>query len=66
MLSGMIKGFNFSLHFVLYELSYANLILLSATLPSYDKQDKNKDEEIIDTSAPENREKIKAFFDAIE
>lgn len=38
----MIKYFRFSLNYVLWEISWANLIMLSASIPKYDA-DKNDD-----------------------
>lgn len=59
----MIKGFNFSLDYVLYELSYTNLIMLGAALPSYDtdKDDESK-EEVIDASDPANQERAREIL----
>lgn len=69
----MVKGFNFPFDYVLYDLSYSNLILLGATLPSYDAEKKKGgrqtgkrlDEEVINASDPKNRKRVKDFFNSI-
>ena len=43
---------------VLYELSYANIVLLSATLPDYKAKPKEEDTEILDMSNPEHQTRI--------
>ena len=60
-----MKGFNLTMHQVLYELSYANIILLGATLPSYDsrKQDKG---ETLQADDPTNAKEVERFFNSIE
>lgn len=56
--------------YVLYDLSYANLILLGATLPSYNSE-KNKasgntsSQEVIRADDPKNRQKVKDFFNSV-
>lgn len=47
----------------LYELSYTNLIMLGAALPSYDtdKDDESK-EEVIDASDPANQERVREIL----
>lgn len=52
-------------------MSYANLLLYGASLPSYHnkKQGKDKDgkqQEVIKADDPRNRDKVKQFFDSIE
>lgn len=53
---------------VLYGLSYANLVMLSATLPTYDspKTGKNDGQEVINASDPQNRQRVKEFFNSID
>ena len=43
---------------VLYALSYANIVLLSATLPDYKAKTKEEDTEILDMSNPEDQTRI--------
>ena len=54
----MVKGFGLSVEQVLYGLSYANIILLSATLPDYKAKTKEEDTEILDMSNPEHQTRI--------
>jgi hypothetical protein len=66
----VVKGFKFPLDYALYDLSYANLILLGATLPSYDSEKNKKssrgDGEVIKADDPKNREKVKQFFNSVK
>ena len=63
-IGGVIKGFNLSLDYVLYELSYTNLIMLGAALPSYDtdKDEKGKDDDVIDASDPANQARVRELL----
>lgn len=54
----MVKGFGLPVEQVLYELSYANIVLLSATLPDYKAKTKEEDNEILDMSNPEHQTRI--------
>lgn len=49
---------------MLYELSYTNLIMLGAALPSYDtdKDDKSDDDEVIDASDPANQARVRELL----
>lgn len=58
----MVKGFGMAMDYVLYELSYANLIMLSATLPSYSNSDTPPEEERLDMSDPQDQKKIDALL----
>ena len=58
----MVKGFGLPVEQVLYALSYANIVLLSATLPDYKAKTKEEDTEILDMSTPEDQEKIDAIL----
>ena len=55
--------------YVLYDLSYANLILLGAALPSYDSDRKKKssqsDQEIIKADDSRNKDKVRQFFNSV-
>lgn len=64
----MVKGFNFPVDFVLYDLSYANLILYGATLPRYDRPKKKgeKKQEVINASDPRNRQEVQNFFKNVD
>ncbi|MGL5913357.1 MAG: hypothetical protein ACRCZB_04265 [Bacteroidales bacterium] len=40
--------------YVLHEISYANMIMYSATLPSYNSSKKSEDGNVIDANDPRN------------
>ena len=51
--------------YVLYDMSYANMILYGAVLPSIDSEDdekKDKKEEVINADDPANREKVRSLL----
>lgn len=66
----MVKAFNLPIEYVLYDLSYANLTLYSASLPSYkspkDKDKKQCNHDEIDAGDPKNKDKVRAFLDSID
>lgn len=49
-------------------MSYPNLILYNAVLPSYNTKDKSdgSGQEVIKADDPRNKERVKQFFDSIE
>lgn len=48
---------------MLYELSYTNLIMLGAALPSYDTdKDDTDEEEVIDASDPANQARVREIL----
>ena len=47
---------------MLYELSYTNLIMLGAALPSYDTDKDDTDEEVIDASDPANQARVREIL----
>lgn len=56
----MVKGFGMTWQQTLYGLAYANIVLLSATLPDYKAKTKEEDNdnEILDMSNPEHQTRI--------
>ena len=61
---GIAKAYNFPIDYVLYELSYPNLILLGAVIPSYQGvKDKKKDEEVIREGDERHRDALRELFD---
>jgi len=58
-IAGVVKAFNIGFDCVLYEMSYANLMLFSSVLPDYsvDRDKKNA----IDGDDPKNFDKILAI-----
>ena len=63
----MVKVFNLTPSHVLYEMSYANLILYSASLPSYKKPDRQSGEGAEDKAFngddPDQQAEIDKLFD---
>ena len=58
-----MKAFNLRPEYVLYDLSYANILLYSAVLPSYDTdREKSKDSDTIRADDPENKEKVRKIL----
>jgi hypothetical protein len=48
MIGGVIKYFRFSYDYVLWEISYQNLAMLLATIPTYEAQDLEKGKEKVE------------------
>ncbi|MBD5265343.1 MAG: hypothetical protein HDS44_00050 [Bacteroides sp.] len=64
----MAKAFNLPIDYVLYDMTYANMLLYSASLPSYKKpKDQNgtgkSDDRIINGDDPEMQAEINKLFD---
>ena len=55
---------------MLYELSYANLILLGATLPDYSNRNRDTKsadgQDVIDANDPNNRQRVRDFLNAVD
>lgn len=68
MIAGIVKGYNLPIDYVLYDLSYTNLIMLGAVIPSYDKgKDKEeKEQDVIKVDDPRNKERVKEIFDQFD
>lgn len=60
-----MKGFNMTMDYVLNNISYTNLILICATLPSYDSNNSNR-HETIDADNPNNKNEVEQFFKSIQ
>lgn len=69
-IAGTIKSFRLPIDYVLYEMSYANLNLYGASLPSYHKPDgeakQKKDKDIINASDPRNKNRVRDFLNSID
>lgn len=64
-MAGLVKGFGLSFEQVMYRISFANLMLLGATLPSYDSHKKSGtpgQQEVIDCTDPRNKQRIRDIF----
>lgn len=64
----MAKAFNLSIDYVLYDMTYANMLLYSASLPTFKKpEDQNgtgkSDDRIINGDDPEMQAEINKLFD---
>lgn len=62
-MAGTVKAFNLPIDYVLYDMSYQNVIMYSACLPSYSakrKDDKGavKNDEHLDTRNPQDIDRI--------
>lgn len=68
MIAGISKTYNLPFEYVLYELSYANLSLYGAVIPSYNPKDKRGkgEQETIMVDDPGNREKVARIFDSFD
>lgn len=67
-MAGISKGYNLPFDYVLYKMSFANIRMYNAVLPTLPKK-KDKDEtgEVINGDDPANREAVrKAMFDVNE
>lgn len=69
-MAGAVKAFNLPIDYVLYDLSYVNVIMYSATLPCYEsKRDKNspdKKQDVVKADDPRNRERVRQIFDSFD
>lgn len=66
-----MRGYNLPIEYVLYELSYSNMILYSAVIPSYkskwkDGDGNKKEQEEIKADDPANKDKVRKFLDEID
>lgn len=63
MIAGFLKAYNLPLDYVLYEMSYVNMVMYSAVIPSYDpKRDKEtgnaEKQDILKADDPRNTDKV--------
>lgn len=61
----MVKGYTLPLDYVLYDMSYANVLMYGAVLPSYDSDEKvdgKKEEGIIKADDPANRDIVRSIL----
>ena len=67
---GFAKGYNLTFDYVLYNISYTNMIMYGAILPTYDKKknDGKKDEgqKVIKADDPRNKEEVRKFFETCD
>lgn len=68
----MAKGYGLSIKYVLYDMSYANMIMYSAVIPSYNSEKGNsssndsKTQETIKADDPRNKARIRQILDSMD
>ena len=67
-MAGVSKAFSLPFDYVLYDMSYANVIMYSAVLPSYNskKKDGAANQKVIKADDPRNREEVRKFFETCD
>jgi hypothetical protein len=66
-IAGTVKAFNLPIEYVLYDMSYANVILYGASLPTYQSKRKNeKTHETIKADDPRNKKRVSDFINSID
>lgn len=69
MIAGVVKGYNLPVEYVLYEMSYVNMIMYGAVIPNYNgrKRTKNGKAQVeIKVDDPRNRAKVKRIFEQFD
>ncbi len=64
-MAGTVKAFKLPIDYVLYDMSYANVVMYSACLPSFSAKRKGKSKdhgEVIDADDPRNRAKVREIL----
>lgn len=63
-MAGTVKAFKIPIDYVLYDMSYQNIVMYSACLPSYSAKKKGKKDygEVIDADDPRNRAKVREII----
>lgn len=66
MIAGVVKGYNLPIDYVLYDMSYTNMIMFGAVIPSYNSKRKGKDskeQEVVKADDPRNRARVRKIFE---
>lgn len=70
MIAGIVKAYNLPVDYVLYDMSYVNMIMYGAVIPSYDskrnKDGGDKEQEVIRVDDPKNRARVRKIFDEFD
>ena len=73
MVAGVAKAYTLPFDYVLYDMSYVNVIMYSSVLPSYKgkrKEDGKKGggepQKVIKADDPANRDEVRRFFETCE
>ena len=69
--AGTVKAYNLPIDYVLYELSYVNMIMYGAVRPQDKPPSRNgkqygKREEVIKADDPANRDRVREILQAID
>lgn len=64
-MAGAVKTLGVTPKEAVYGISYANLILYSSALPSYENEAKNKEGKRIDATDPQKEKEANALIDKI-
>jgi len=67
--AGVAKAYCLPPDYVLYDMSYVNMIMYGAVIPSYNSKRKGKggkEQEIIKADDPRNRARVKKIFDEFD
>lgn len=68
-MAGVSKAFSLPFDYVLYDMSYANVIMYSAVLPSYNSKKKDRaghNQKVIKADDPSNKEEVRKFFETCD
>ena len=69
MVAGTVKGFNLPIDYVLYDMSYVNMIMFGAVLPSYKSKTESKDDgkkqEEIKVDDPNMKARARQIIDSL-
>jgi pyruvoyl-dependent arginine decarboxylase (PvlArgDC) len=57
MIAGVAKAYTYTFDYILYEMTYANLVMYSSVLPSSDDEEE-KEEVTINADDPKNKDLI--------
>lgn len=66
MIAGVVKGYSLPIDYVLYDMSYTNMIMFGAVIPSYNSKRKGKDskeQEVVKADDPRNRARVRKIFE---
>lgn len=68
-IAGIVKAYNLPIDYVLYDLSYTNLVMYGAVIPSSRggrSTEEWKEKGVINADDPKNRDKVRQYLDSIE
>lgn len=63
MIGGVAKAYNLTFDYVLYEMSYVNVVMYSSVLPSYDdNKEEGNGEDVISSDDPRYSSELKKMM----